>query len=402
MVRHDEFHPADEATSDESASARVGLVLLAAAMLAIALDNSPFAWVYDSLLEVPLSIRLGALGIEKPLLLWINDGLMAVFFLLVGIEIKRERLTGQFKELHQAALPLIAAIGGMVVPAAFFAFRAGHDPDALRGWAIPCATDIAFALGVLGLVGRGLPVSVRVFLTAVAVIDDLLSILVIAIFYTSNLSQSALLAAASCLLVLLILNKLGVTSLLPYLFVGAVLWVAVLKSGVHATLAGVVLAFAIPMRAENEHGESPAIELEHAILPWVRWFVLPVFAFANAGLSLAEMAPSAIVETIPSGIVLGLVVGKPLGIVGAVWLATWLGWSKGIPGATMRHVIGIGFLGGIGFTMSLFIGSLAYSDPEHLAALRLGVLAGSLVAGMIGFLVLRAANARVAGSDFAG
>lgn len=389
MISHVPTHPADEATSDEKASARMGIVLLCSALLAIALDNSPFDWIYDSLLEVPFSIRLGALGLEKPLLLWINDGLMAVFFLLVGIEIKRERVVGQFKELRQAVLPVLAAVGGMAVPAAMFALRARHDPDALVGWAIPCATDIAFALGILGLVGRGLPVSIRIFLTAVAVIDDLLSIVVIAIFYTANLSQAALIAAACCIYVLAVLNRLRVTSLVPYLLVGAVLWVAVLKSGVHATLAGVVLAFAIPVRARNEHGESPALELEHAILPWVRWLVLPIFAFANAGLPLSELSIGAISETIPSGIAIGLLIGKPLGIVGAVWIAMQLGWSSGIPGASMRQVIGVGFLAGIGFTMSLFIGSLAYSDAEQLNAVRLGVLSASLVAGTIGYLILR-------------
>lgn len=389
---HSNPYPPNEATSDSDASARVGIVLLVAAVLALLLDNSPLAWVYDYLLEIPFSIRLGPLGLEKPLLLWINDGLMAVFFLLVGIEIKRERLTGQFQEMRQAILPLVAAIGGMAIPALCFAARAKGDADSISGWAIPCATDIAFALGILSLAGRGIPASVRVFLTAVAVIDDLLSILVIALFYTSGLTVAALVAALACIVLLFALNRSGVTSLIPYLVVGAVLWVAVLKSGVHATLAGVVLAFAIPLRAQNAHGESPALELEHAILPWVRWFVLPVFAFANAGLPFADMSFGALFDTIPSGIVLGLVLGKPLGIVGAVWLAMrWFG-SKGIPGATMSHLVGVGFLGGIGFTMSLFIGSLAFSDAERLTAVRLGVLAASLVAGVVGYLILRGAG----------
>jgi Na+:H+ antiporter, NhaA family len=376
----------------DTATARVGFVLLGAAALAIALFNSPFAWLYEMLLSVPFSIRLGAVGLEKPLLLWINDGLMAVFFLLVGIEIKRERLTGQFLEMRQAVLPVVAAIGGMAVPAALFAARAAGDADALRGWAIPCATDIAFALGVLAMVGRGVPPAVRTFLTAVAVIDDLLSIIVIAVFYTSSLAGSALAVAGGCVVVLAVLNRRGVTSLLPYLLVGAVMWVAVLKSGVHATLAGVILAMAIPLRAKNEHGESPALELEHAIQPWVQWFVLPIFAFANAGLAFAGMSFAALFEPVPSAILLGLALGKPIGIVGGIWLALKLGISAPLPGANGRHLLGIGLLGGIGFTMSLFIGSLAYSDAAHLEEVRLGVLAASLLTGVAGYLVLRKAS----------
>lgn len=375
---------------------RVGVVLLVAALLAIALDNSPFAWLYAHFLETPFLIRLGTMGLEKPLVLWINDGLMATFFLLVGIEIKRELLMGQFQDLRRAILPVIGALGGMMIPAVLYALRNFGDSSTLSGWAIPCATDIAFALGVLSLAGPGVPASVRLFLTAIAVIDDLGAIVIIAIFYTTTLAPVALWAALICLCVLFALNRFGVTALTPFMLVGLVLWVAVLESGVHATLAGVAIAFAIPLRATDVHGESPALWLEHALQPWVNNFVLPLFAFANAGLPLLNVPIASLIDPIPSGIMLGLVLGKPLGILGAVWLAIRLGIGKPIEGATQRHMIGIGLLGGVGFTMSLFIGSLAFRDPEQISSVRLGVLAASLLAGIAGYLVLRSESRRSA------
>ncbi len=369
--------------------ARVGFILLAAALLAIVLDNSPLAWLYAHFLETPFLIRLSTMGLEKPLVLWINDGLMATFFLLVGIEIKRELLLGQFHDVRRAVLPVIGAFGGMLVPAILYAVRNLGNSSTLGGWAIPCATDIAFALGVLSLAGRGVPASIRLFLTAIAVIDDLGAIVIIAIFYTTSLAPAALWAAMICLCILLVLNRSGVTALTPFLVVGLVLWVAVLESGVHATLAGVAVAFAIPLRATDVHGESPALWLEHALQPWVNGFVLPLFAFANAGLPLLNVQFSTLLDPIPSGVVLGLVIGKPIGILGAVWLAIRCGIGRPIEGATTRHMLGVGLLGGVGFTMSLFIGSLAFSDPAQISSVRLGVLAASFLSGIAGYLVLR-------------
>ncbi len=373
----------------EASNATVGVVLLVAGVLAIVIDNSPLSWLYDHLLDMPFEIRLGGIELAKPLLLWINDGLMAVFFLLVGIEIKRELLKGQFKDKRAALLPLVAAIGGMVVPATIYVFRNIADPTALQGWAIPSATDIAFALGVLSLAGRGIPTSVRGFLAAVAVLDDMAGIAIIALFYASNLAPIALLLAAVCLTILVTMNRRGVTRLSPYMVIGFVLWVAVLKSGVHATLAGVLLAFTVPLRATNKRGESPAVVLEHFLVPWVSWFVLPLFAFANTGFSLGELNPATLFDPIPSGIALGLAVGKPIGIFGAVFLAIRLGFAKIPQGANLRHLLGVALLGGIGFTMSLFIGTLAFTDVAHLTSVRLGVFIGSLLAGVLGYLVLR-------------
>ncbi len=378
-------------SNGSSNATRVGLILIAAAVLAIVLDNSPLAWLYDDLLDTPFSIRLGSLGLEKPLLLWINDGLMAVFFLLVGIEIKRVRIEGQFQQVRKAILPLFAALGGMVVPALFYSAFNHANSDALRGWAIPCATDIAFALGVLSLAGSKIPTSIRSFLTAVAVIDDLGSIVIIAAFYTASLSFPALVIAGVCCAALAIMNRAGVTRIGAYLLIGIVLWVAVLKSGVHATLAGVVLALAIPLRAKDAHGESPAIALEHQLKPWVDYFILPVFAFANAGLPLLHLDARAALDTIPLGITTGLVIGKPIGIAGSTWLANRLGIASPPDGATWKHVLGAGLLGGIGFTMSLFIGSLAFDSPLLLEEVRLGVLCASLLAGILGYGMLKRA-----------
>jgi len=392
-MSEDRSHPV-KLEAVESSTAKVGIVLLLAALVAIVLDNSSLSWIYDAFLKLKLSIRIGEFGLDKPLVLWINDGLMAVFFLLVGIEIKRELIEGQFEDKKKAVLPFIAALGGMIVPALFYYARNHADSVALAGWAIPCATDIAFALGILSLAGPSVPTSIRLFLTAVAVIDDLLSIIVIAVFYTAELSTPALAVAGLAIVALFALNRLRVVKLAPYALLGLVLWVAVLKSGVHATLAGVVLAFCIPLRAVNDHGESPAKSLEHALVPWVNWFVLPLFAFANAGLPLLDLKASALLEPVPSGIALGLLLGKPLGICGSIWIASRLGLGSPPDGATFRHLLGMGFLGGIGFTMSLFIGSLAFSDVEQAAAVRLGVLVGSLLAGVVGYRILKSSSAR--------
>jgi NhaA family Na+:H+ antiporter len=369
----------------ESAS---GLLLMGAAALALVLDNSPLAWLYDRLLAVPMSVQVGALVVGKPLLLWINDGLMAVFFLLVGLEIKREIVKGELSSRATAALPVLAAVGGMVAPALVFLAVNQDVPANLRGWAIPAATDIAFALGILKLAGPRVPLSVKVFLTALAIIDDLGAIVIIAAFYTSQLALSSLGLAALFTVGLFVLNRRGVTRYAPYVLLGIALWVCVLKSGVHATLAGVVMALAIPLRGSDDGG-SPLERMEHALHPWVAFMVMPVFAFANAGVSLAGLSLGDLFAPLPLGIAAGLIVGKQTG----VFLLTWLGVTTGIAqrpaGASWAQIYGASLLAGVGFTMSLFIGTLAFEGPEYAAAVRVGVLSGSLVCGLLGYLVMR-------------
>ena len=366
-----------------------GICLFLAAVVAIALDNSPVSGLYDSLLTTPFAISLGSFAIAKPLLLWINDGLMAVFFFLVGLEIKREALEGELSSRSQIMLPGIAALGGMAVPAAIYASFNWNSPAELNGWAIPAATDIAFALGILMLLGSRVPLALKVFLTAVAIIDDLGAIVIIALFYTDNLSLLALAVGVAGLAVCVIFNLRGVTSRAPYVLVGIVVWVAVLKSGVHATLAGVLLALTIPLRAQDVEGHSPLRHLEHTLHPWVAFMVLPVFAFANAGVSFAGMTFESLLEPLPLGIALGLFVGKQVGVFGASWLMIKTGLARMPEGATWGTLYGIALLCGIGFTMSLFIGGLAFDDPAHAAAVRLGVLCGSTVSGICGYLLLR-------------
>jgi NhaA family Na+:H+ antiporter len=365
-----------------------GLVLLAAAVAALATSNSPLAWLYDRLLDTPVGVRIGQFALDKPLLLWINDGLMAVFFFLVGLEIKRELLKGELSTFGQAVLPAVAAVGGMGVPALIYAAINADDPVALHGWAIPSATDIAFAVGVLALLGPRIPPSLKVFLLALAILDDLGAILIIALFYTEHLSWLSLLLAGAGSVVLLALNRSGVTRLAPYLLAGAFIWVCVLKSGVHATLAGVVVAIAIPLGAKGESEPSLLEQLEESLHPWVAFGILPLFAFANAGVSLAGLTPDKLLASVPLGIAAGLLVGKPLGILGATWLAVASGLAPRPEGTTWPQLLGAGLLGGIGFTMSLFIGTLAFADPAFAAQLRLGVLAGSLLSAAAGFLVL--------------
>jgi len=366
-----------------------GLVLLAAAIAALIVANSPLAWLYDGLLGTPVAVRVGALALDKPLLLWVNDGLMAVFFFLVGLEIKREILQGELSTLGKAALPAIAAAGGMAVPALIYlAVNAGNSA-ALRGWAIPAATDIAFAVGVVAMLGSRVPVSLKVFLLALAILDDLGSILIIAAFYTANLHWSALALAAAGCAVLLALNMRGVTRLAPYLLTGIFIWVCVLKSGVHATLAGVVVAIAIPLDGKGEGEQSLLEHLEERLHPWGAFGILPLFAFANAGVSLGGMSPTRLLDPVPLGIALGLFIGKPVGILAATGIAVATGLAPKPEGASWPQLAGIGLLGGIGFTMSLFIGMLAFPDPAYAAQLRLGVLAGSLLSAVSGYALLR-------------
>ena len=371
----------------EAASA---LPLLAAAVLALVLANSPLVGAIHGMLEAKLGFSFGVLDLAKPLHLWINDGLMAVFFLLVGLEIKREVVEGELSRPSQVALPVAGALGGMFVPALIYVGINWGDPVALRGWAIPAATDIAFSLGVLAALGNRVPLVLKVFLTTLAIVDDLGAIVIIAVFYTSQLSFQAMALAGVCIVGLAILNRAGVRRLGPYLLLGAVLWVSVLESGVHATVAGVVLAMFIPLKSAGEaEGARPAIRLEHVLKPWSAWFIMPVFAFANAGLSLAGLSLASLVEPLPLGIVAGLFLGKQVGIMLGAGLLIVLGVAALPAGTSWRSLYGVAILGGIGFTMSLFIGTLAYVDGTRASEVRLGVLAGSLLSAVVGYAVLR-------------
>jgi NhaA family Na+:H+ antiporter len=367
-----------------------GVVLMIAAAFALVLSNSPLTWLYDSLLNTPVIVQISALALDKPLLLWINDGLMAIFFFLVGLELKREIIEGRLSSMREAIFPVIAAIGGMAAPALIYILLNQGDPTALRGWAIPAATDIAFAVGVLALLGSRVPVALKVFLLALAIIDDLGAIVIIALFYTSDLSLSVLAIAAVATCVLWYLNKRGVTSTAAYIAVGVVVWVCVLKSGVHATLAGVVVALFIPLRTRSETVESPLKRVEHGLAPWVAFGVVPIFAFANAGVSLGNVTADDLFGGVPLGIALGLFVGKQLGIMAFLFAAVRLGIASLPSGITWLQVYGVSVLAGIGFTMSLFIGTLAFDDPAHGAAVRIGVLAGSILSAIVGFVLLRA------------
>lgn len=371
-----------------------GVLLLIAAAFALIIDNSALSSLYHSILGTPFVVRLGELSLDKPLLLWINDGLMALFFLLVGLEIKRELIQGNLSTVRQAILPALAAVGGMAMPAIIYSIINQGDPVALRGWAVPAATDIAFAVGVLALLGTRIPIGLKVFLLTLAVIDDLGVILIIAVFYTAELSLQSLLVACGAGIVLLILNMMRVNRLLPYILVGLVMWVAVLKSGVHATLAGVAIAFFIPLRTKNPDEISPLLRAEHALQPYVMLLVMPVFAFANAGVRLVGLTADEIFGPVPFGIALGLFFGNQIGIMGVSFLIIRLKICELPKGVTWLQFWGASALAGIGFTMSLFIGMLAFSDPSYQASLRIGVLSGSLVSGILGYTILRYMCAR--------
>ena len=373
-----------------------GVLLMAAAATALVMDNSPLAWLYDGLLATPVVIQIGALVIDKPLLLWINDGLMAVFFFLVGLEIKRELIEGRLSTWQQASLPAVAALGGMLIPAAIYIAINAGDPTTLNGWAIPAATDIAFALGVLALLGNRVPPALKVFLLALAILDDLGAILIIALFYTAELSVISLAIGAAGALVLLAMNLSGVTRIAPYVLVGVIMWVCVLKSGVHATLAGVIVALTIPLRVRDAEGRSPLRHLEGTLHPWVALGVMPIFAFGNAGVALTDFAFEDLFAPIPLGIALGLFLGKQIGVLGFAWLGTRLGLCRLPTGIAWLQVYGVALLSGVGFTMSLFIGTLAFSDPEHASAVRLGVLSGSTLSAVFGYVVLRLAIPSIA------
>lgn len=366
-----------------------GFVLMAVALLALIANNSPLSGFYSSFLSTPVEIQFGAFEIAKPLLLWINDGLMAIFFFLVGLEIKSEVMEGELSTFDKAALPLFAAVGGILAPAAVYVFFNWSDPVLISGWAIPAATDIAFALGILALVGSRVPVSLKILLLAVAIIDDLAAIIIIALFYTQDLSLVALgwggIGAAG----LFALNRMGVMRITPYALIGVFVWACVLKSGVHATLAGVITALAIPLKAKDPTASSPLHRAEHGLHIWVAFLILPLFAFANAGVSLSGVSFADLLAPMPLGIALGLFVGKQVGVFSMAWLSVKLGWAKLPTGANWAQVYGIACLTGVGFTMSLFIGTLAFEGDETLNAVRLGVLMGSIASGVLGYVLLR-------------
>ena len=376
-----------------------GILLIGAAIVALLMANSPLEEFYDHFREMPVVVQVGVFEIAKPLLLWINDGLMAVFFLLVSLEIKREALSGQLSTRAQVMLPVICAFAGVAVPALIYAGFNRGDADAMRGWAIPTATDIAFALGVLSLLGSRVPLGMKVLLSTIAVVDDLVAILIIAVFYSHGLSVGALAAAAVALALMLMLNRRGVTALTPYLLLGTVLWICVLKSGVHATLAGVATGLLIPhgrrLDADgdgvaDDSGATPLEELEHALHPWVAYLILPLFALANAGLALGDFTRDDLASAVPLGIAVGLLLGKPIGIVGAALLARTLGVARFPDGMDGKAMVGLGLLCGIGFTMSLFIAGLAFGGAgERFAGSVLGVLVASTIAAIVGFAWLR-------------
>lgn len=372
-----------------------GICLMLAAVLAMIVSNTGFYEWYDKLLHVYFQIgfedKLGqtfdAFAIRKPIVLWINDGLMAVFFLLVGLEIKREVLAGELSSVKRAALPGVAAIGGMLFPALVFYFINKDHPENLAGWAIPAATDIAFALGILALLGSRVPTSLKVFLTAVAIIDDLGAIIIIALFYTHDLTLLALALGALGCIGLFLLNRSGVKSIAPYMVIGTFMWICVLKSGVHATLAGVLIAMFIPMNGINGKKDSPLMRMEKMLHPWVAFMVLPIFGFANAGINLSAIEMYHVIHPLTIGIAAGLFFGKQIGIMLAVVLCRIFGLKKP-KGATWMQMYGISMLCGIGFTMSLFIGKLGFQTLDAINEIRIGVISGSLLSAIIGFCLL--------------
>ena len=365
--------------------ATAGLILVVAAAAALVVTNIGYAESYDYFLELPVSVQIGPIGLNKTLVHWVNDGLMAIFFFLVGLEIKREVLQGNLSSREQIILPAMAALGGMAVPALIYAYF-NWGTSSIGGWAIPAATDIAFALGALALVGARVPLSLKVFLLALATLDDLGAIVIIAIFYASDLSLIGLGLAGIAFAGLVILNRLRIDRTAPYLFFGLAMWVFVLESGVHATLSGVALAMTIPLLRSD--GSSFIHALEEGLHPYVKFLILPLFAFANAGIPLNGLSLDSLTAPIPLGIASGLVFGKPIGILLAVAVCTMLGLSRLPERATWIQMVGVGCLAGIGFTMSLFIGTLAFDSTIEIDAVRMGVIAGSIIATLLGLSIL--------------
>lgn len=366
-----------------------GILLMIATIIALVCQNTLLSEFYDSFLKTKFTVSLGEYALSKPLILWINDGLMAVFFFLIGLELKREVLEGELRNPSQIALPAIAGLGGIVIPAVIFYLFTKSDSFALSGWAIPTATDIAFALGILSLLGSRVPTSLKIFLMTLAIIDDLCAIIIIALFYTSDLSIFSLGIGGACIAVLFALNRLGVRSKAAYLIVGLVFWTAVLKSGVHATLAGVITAFFIPLAIKSDDDKSMLKEIEHDLHGWVAYGVLPIFAFANAGIALRGVGVSELVSAVPLGIMLGLFIGKQLGVFAFSFIAIKASLAKLPEGSSWAGLYGVAVLCGVGFTMSLFVNGLAYNDSDAFAyADKLAILLGSLVSGIFGYLVL--------------
>lgn len=376
-----------------------GILLLLAAIVAMLVANSPLAGVYNAFLQLPVGLQVGALVIDKPLLLWVNDGLMAVFFFLIGLEIKREVMEGELSSYSQIVLPGMGAIGGMVVPALIYAVLNWGDSVAMDGWAIPVATDIAFALALLGVFGARVPTALKIFLLTLAIFDDLAAIVIIALFYSGDLSTGALITGLIALIAAVAMNRLGVTRTSSYVLLGIVLWVAVLKSGVHATLAGVLIAFCIPMRAPG--GRSPLRELEHDLHGAVAFAILPLFAFANAGLSLGDMAFADLAHPVTAGVILGLLLGKPIGILAFVGLAVVLGMARLPVALTWSRLLGVACACGIGFTMSLFIAGLAFEhgSGDYFSGDRLGILVGSILSAVLACIVLQVSLPKNAQED---
>ena len=367
-------------------------MLILAAVLAMILANSPLDHVYHWMLSMPVEVRVGPLEIAKPLILWINDGLMAIFFFLIGLELKREMLEGELSDKRNIILPGVGAIGGMAVPALIYLYFNYKDPVAVQGWAIPAATDIAFALGVLALLGSKVPTSIKIFLTSLAIFDDIGAIVIIAFFYTAKISALSLIIVALCIPVLAYLNRQNVTSKSPYILIGVIMWIAMLKSGVHATLAGVLLAMFIPLNSKSQPGYSPLKSMEHDLHTIVAFFVLPVFAFANAGISILGVTSEQLLHSVPVGIGLGLFVGKQVGIFGLCWLFIKMKVTKLPDGMSWMSLYGTSAICGIGFTMSLFVGSLAFESAgvNEVFDERLGIILGSLASGVLGYFVLLA------------
>ncbi|OBX05169.1 pH-dependent sodium/proton antiporter [Gallibacterium genomosp. 3] len=372
-----------------------GILLLIATFLAITLANfSITADFYQQLLHTTMAFQFGEFRLQKPLLLWINDGLMAIFFLLIGLEVKKELFTGSLSNYKTALFPAIAALGGMIVPALFFYFATIATPELTKGWAIPMATDIAFALGIMALVGKNVPPALKIFLLALAIIDDLGAIIVIALFYSSDLGTVALVGAALSIIVLFLLNRYKISSLTPYGVVGLILWVCVLKSGVHATLAGVIIGFAIPLKAKS--GENLVHRLEHSLSPWVTFMILPLFAFANAGISFEGVNWQTLASPLPFAVLLGLFIGKPVGVFGLSYLSIKLKLTKLPEGVHFRHIFAVSLLCGIGFTMSMFLSGLAFEEEAHDLNIlaRIGILTASTLSAILGFITLKSVTTK--------
>ncbi|NMP27698.1 Na+/H+ antiporter NhaA [Rahnella sp. SAP-1] len=365
-----------------------GIVLIVAAVIALLMANTSLSNLYLEFLNTPVTAGIGHFMLNKPLLLWVNDGLMAIFFLIVGLEVKRELLEGALSSREQALFPAIAALGGMIAPALIYLSFNGADELARHGWAIPAATDIAFALGVMGLLGSRVPTSLKVFLLALAIIDDLGAIVIIAVFFSHDVSILALTLSLLSIAILVWLNWRGVSQLTPYVIMGIILWLCILQSGIHATLAGVILGFLIPLKTPE--GKSPARRVEHGIHPWVAWLILPLFAFANAGVSLQGVSTEGVLSLLPMGIAAGLLIGKPVGIMLFCWISIKLGIAQLPSGVRFKHIAAVSVLCGIGFTMSIFLASLAFGDADASMMIyaKIGILLGSVLSAVAGYLLL--------------